>query len=627
MLDKSPFFSYTYNDQRGVVDSGSQRGIASTQAYNFYRIDGLATPSTSSTYGLEQYDRIEVMSGVSGFMYGVDSNSGFLNYVIKRPTPMPYESLTVGAPDVESGYVHVDIGGPIRGSEFGYRINVVDQGGDSAVEHQSTHRYLVSGAFDYRPTDRLLVQIDASRTQFRESGVPPIWNNVFSGLAYPPPPDTSKLWSEPYTYVHTASTSASPRITWNATDWFSLRSSFRFTHTDYGNLSATNFLNSDGTYDHYITAEPNQKNYTYAGYAYADFKFNTSFIEHKLTVGTSANQNELFVNVDNFAGFDPGSPQDPFTSHFTLTYPMYIPNPNLVVGTMPYYESSRVIFRTYSIGDDIQFTSRWSALLGVSYTNIGDTDFDTTGAVTYGYDAHKVTPTYALRFKPVEWITTYASYIEGLQEGEIVDDPLATNNGAVLPPYLRKQYEVGAKATVDNTLLTLAYFDINSALEYVLNNSPQSDTYVQSGRQVSRGVEFSATGRPTDSLRILGGFMFAHSRVTKNEADPTFDGTIPQNAVTSQIKVTAEYDLSILPGFTVMGGVYRTGGVYADQANTLWVPGRTTGDTGLRYATIWGGHDVIARFNVSNVTNERFWLGAYTVGDPRRFNVSLQTIF
>ncbi len=257
---------------------------------------------------------------------------------------------------------------------------------------------------------------------------------------------------------------------------------------------------------------------------------------------------------------------------------MYIPNPNLVVGTMPYYESSRVIFRTYSIGDDIQFTSRWSALLGVSYTNIGDTDFDTTGAVTYGYDAHKVTPTYALRFKPVEWITTYASYIEGLQEGEIVDDPLATNNGAVLPPYLRKQYEVGAKATVGQYASHARLLRYQQARSNMCSTTPLRATPTsRAGEQVSRGVEFSATGRPTDSLRILGGFMFAHSRVTKNEADPTFDGTIPQNAVTSQIKVTAEYDLSILPGFTVMGGVYRTGGVYADQANTLWVPGRDNG--------------------------------------------------
>src|SRR5262249_30124711 len=156
-----------------------------------FRIDGLATPLTSSTFGLEQYERIEVMSGVSGFMYGVDSNAGFLNYVTKRPTAVPYQSVTVAAPDGRSGYAHLDVGGPLGGSAFGYRINVAGQGGDTLIDHQNVHRYMASGAFDYRPLDGLLLQLDIAHAQFRENGMPAIWNNNFSGLPYPPAPDLS----------------------------------------------------------------------------------------------------------------------------------------------------------------------------------------------------------------------------------------------------------------------------------------------------------------------------------------------------------------------------------------------------------------------------------------------------
>ncbi len=116
VLDKSPFYAYTY--KRSAWKSSTREANAESLAPRL-------TISTASTAlpphprhrptAWNSTTRIEVMSGVSGFMYGVDSNSGFLNYVIKRPTPMPYESLTVGAPDVESGYVHVDIGRPHQG--------------------------------------------------------------------------------------------------------------------------------------------------------------------------------------------------------------------------------------------------------------------------------------------------------------------------------------------------------------------------------------------------------------------------------------------------------------------------------------------------------------------------------
>lgn len=224
------------------------------------------------------------------------------------------------------------------------------------------------------------------------------------------------------------------------------------------------------------------------------------------------------------------------------------------------------------------------------------------------------------------------SYVEGLQQGLHVNDPLATNNGAILPPYLRKQYEIGAKATVGSTLLTFAYFDINSALQYALDNGNNTFTYVQSGRQNSKGVEVSATGKITEGFRVLGGFMIADTRVEQNESFPATNGKVPIASIRNLAKVTAEYDLPFALGLTVIGGAYYTGGVYTDPLNTLSLPSRVTFDAGMRYATKVNGHDLIARAYVSNLTDARYWLPlpAFTsgiVGDPRRWSLSVQAIF
>lgn len=621
-LNKSPFFAVDFSDQRGLTTMGSQRGI-SNPSDTFFRIDGLTTAGTSSTFGIEDYDRIEIMSGVTGFMYGVDGNAGFANYVLKRPTATPYTSLTLGGPDFASGYAHLDVGNTINGGGFGYRFNAAGNFGDTAVDDQSVRRDLVSAAIDVRPFDHMLLQFDGSHKEFHEDGLAPTWRNL--GIPYPEAPDPSKLWSAPYTWLDTSSSTFGGRMTWDATDWFTLRSSVRFTRQDYEIFDYSNFFlpgPPTNSFWPYITRSANQTNESIAAYTYADFKFDTGSIAHKLTAGWNINQRQIFGYPDSFDAYDPLTP-------YPLSAPAGIPLsdiPSLIVGTEPRYKRAQTTYQTFSVGDEIQLNRYFSTLIGLSYAKIDDSSFDTTGVPFSTYDAGKATPTYALLFKPVDNLTTYVSYIEGLQEGMIVDDDFATNNHAVLPPYLRKQYEVGAKGTIGNIFLTLAYFDIDSALQYFVDNGDNTVTYVQSGRQRSRGVEFSATGNITDHLRVLGGVMFANSQVTKNEQDPSLDGKVPQWAITQDAKLTAEYDIAQIPGFTLTGGAYYTGASYNDVANTERVPAHTTFDAGFRYASKWDGHDVITRFNVSNLTDERFWYFD-TLGDGRRFTVSTQIIY
>jgi iron complex outermembrane recepter protein len=620
-LEKSPFYYNNSTDQRPVVGEGASRATNGYSANNFFRIDGLSVPTTSSTYGTEQYDRIEILSGVSGFMYGVSSAAGGVNYVTKQPTTTPYASLTIGAPNGDSGYIHADVGGTSANGQFGYRLNMVGQDGYTFVDGQNQQRAMFSGAFTYRPTETSLLEFDGWVSHYEVHGGPALY--VFQpGVQIPAAPDPTKNWSEPYTHLELTTSSVGTRYTTDINDWMTLRTGWRYINEDWApSIVATNFIGQNGTYSQHITFQGPVTNEAYSGYTYVDFKFDTPFVpflKQKLTVGWTGQQDNYIVNINNIKS-------DTFTG-FSLTNPTYVSNPDLVVGNSGNYRQERIIQRTYSVGDQIDIGRYFSFLLGGSLTTIGDTYYDTSNTATYGYDASALTPTYAFLFKPTDGLTTYVSYVEGLQEGQVVTDPVATNYGAILPPYLRKQYEIGAKATVGNVLLTLAYFNINSALSYSIVNADDTDTYFENGRQVSKGVEFSATGKIAEGTRVLGGFQFANSKVTSDPANPSFVGTVPQGAVTNLQKITLEQDLPFLPGWTLTGGAYHTGGQYRDQANTQWMSGRTTFDAGVRYTTKVDGHDVIARFYVSNLTNESYWLGT-TVGDPRRFSASLQWRF
>jgi iron complex outermembrane recepter protein len=132
------------------------RGFSVTQFTNGAGItyDGMLGGAGGMFYtSLEDKERVEVLSGVDGFLYGTGSVGGNINYVLKRPTPIPYFGITAGDNAGANGFVHGDFGGPIKlpglaDGLLGYRLNVVGQGGDTSINGQSVTRSLVSAAID-----------------------------------------------------------------------------------------------------------------------------------------------------------------------------------------------------------------------------------------------------------------------------------------------------------------------------------------------------------------------------------------------------------------------------------------------------------------------------------------------
>lgn len=120
---------YTYTSQRPVTGVANFRG--SPTASGQQRIDGLPVASSSSLSFLEPFSRVEAISSVSGFMYGVGSSTGIFNYVLKRPLAVPFfADITTGVLIGTSPYAHMDVGGTTPDGRFGYRFNIVGQTGE-----------------------------------------------------------------------------------------------------------------------------------------------------------------------------------------------------------------------------------------------------------------------------------------------------------------------------------------------------------------------------------------------------------------------------------------------------------------------------------------------------------------
>jgi iron complex outermembrane receptor protein len=252
-----------------------------------------------------------------------------------------------------------------------------------------------------------------------------------------------------------------------------------------------------------------------------------------------------------------------------------------------------------------------------------------TGADTI-YSAQDTSKSGGIVFKPLHYLSVYATYLEGLEEGGLA--PLtATNAGQILAPGISKQKELGVKAKpLDPLLVTLAYFDINRPSSYT--NAAQ--LFVNDGRTSYKGVEGSATGEIGSQWSVLLNFMYEDAKL-ESAANAALIGSRPENTPKYSSSAFAEYR----PDFAGLGGHLglTAGLVYIGNRpidnvsgpNTLYIGGYTAYDAGARYSWHVAGSSMTLRFKVENLTNKRYWAGTGTdylsEGLPRTAKIEFDT--
>lgn len=576
---------------------------------------------------MEDVERIEMLSGLSGFLYGPGNVGGLINYVSKRPTAERLNSITTGYTGGRNGYVHGDFGGPIdEAGRFGYRINAVWQGGQTRVDDLSLRKRFISAAFDWRPTDRLLFQVDGSYRDYHSTRQA-YWA-VAPGASRPSAKDIdpTQLWSQPWADFDVKSKRLGANVRWEATDAITLRAAYVNRRDTREYAFSSNTFQPDGTYSQVSNKAAPQRFDNQAWYTYADLAFDTGSISHKLTVGYQGNRSTRYDHTDNGAVLPPmmGLPLD---------QPTHIPEPNWApIGQLASWNRNISRQDNIMIGDDITFNDQWSMLVGVSRGRIQTKTRSALDAPWQtAYRKSATTPTVSLIFKPTPDITTYATYMEALEAGgtaaDVYNGYRVVNAGDVLNPLISKQVELGVKATVGEMLLTAALFRIDKGLEFYDLTDPTRPNYVQDGRQVHQGLELTATGKLTRDLTLVGGFTWLDASVKKQKQNPALEGKRPANVASQMFKLYGEYQIRQVAGLTLNGGVSYTGSAWADAMNTDKLPGYALIDVGARYETTAGSYPLSIRLNVNNLTNKRYWVNSQFLGDARTVVLSANLKF
>lgn len=580
---------------------------------NSFRIDGKPFLGYGITLPYDHFERIDLLKGSAGFMYGFGSPGGVLNYVSKKPTDAPVRSVSVGYTSNSILSEHVDLGGRFGNDNmFGYRLNVTHEQGETFNEGH-IRRNSASLALDGRLTRDLTWDFQAIWQNSNSTDqTPSVVTTNLTGSRLPSVVSgADKTLVGPGQHLDTNfqlyQTGLTYRINpdWKANLSYSHSTAKRFRNEDIAMLS-----DAAGNYNDWRS--DSREGHTFDQWqAMLEGNARTGGIDHQLVVGASWQKQVNDYSISSvYKQIGTGN----LTTQNTNAY--------YSSTDLQTYHNAIITQQAIFASDTLNFSERWSLLAGGRYNQFKQDNFTTTGALSSRYDKSALTPTVALMFKPERNTTLYGSYVESLEQGG-VPGVTNTNYGSQLKPLKSKQYELGAKTDQRDWSATAALFRIERASEYTLNGA-----LVQSGQSNYQGLELGASWRPAPQWQVGGSLMLLDA---KYEQGNTYNGNrvagAPRNMATAQVA----YLVPQVAGLKLSADAKLTGSTMARAANDIELASYTLFNLGASYTTRIGQHDTTFRASVNNLLDKRYWQYQYEnyikPGDPRSFNVSAKVDF
>jgi len=588
---------------------------------------GLYGMLPSSSIMAETAERIEVLKGPSALLNGIPpfgSIGGNVNVVPKRA---PNEDLTQATASYISGSQfggHVDFGRRYgEDKQVGVRFNGVFRAGQTDLQYNADQRALALLGLDFRG-ERLRLSADFGFQSQYISGVTP-YLSLAAGVQLPYAPNVrNNPTAQPWGYQDRKDAFGVVRLEMDITENVTLYASAGAHDFRLGGLysPATTITNFNGAATALGVFNLSQYTTTLTAQGGVRARFNTESVNHELALTASTLQSSNGqVNVSQPVGFATN-----------IYNPTLIARPN--VPTPAANKTSTSGFNSLGIADTISsLNNRVQLTAGLRAQNVQSANFNAiTGALTTSYDQTVISPAVALVVKPLENVSLYGNYIQGLQQGTVVQAPFA-NAGTILPPFVSNQLEVGVKVDWGKFTTTASLFQITQPS--VVTNTT-TNTQNVNGQQVNQGLELNFFGEIAKGYRLLGGAMFLNPRLTQTQGGLN-NGLIAPFTPQFTMNLGGEVDLPFVRGLTLAARAIYTGQQYIDATGPQRVmPQWTRFDLGARYAFENPGAKgkmLVARFDVDNVLDANYWAGSNQtatfmfLGAPRTFRLSLTADF
>lgn len=563
-------------------------------------------------------DRVEVLKGPNGMIFGRGGAGGAINRVSKEAGWDPISEVTASYGAYEQRRVQADFGQAIN-DEVAFRINAVHENSNSYRDGVELKRYGVTPTITVKPSDKtkITVGVEYFKDEHTSDRGVPSRNGAGTTLKNRPYKigDTDQFFGNAALSPNETETKAFNAMIEHAFDnGLTVRNRLRYADYDkfYQNVFASTAVNNAGNLDFgAYRDETDRKNLINQTDLMFDVK--TGAIEHKMLLGMELGNQETY-----------GKRYQPTTGSTTAATGVSASNPFVPTASFAALATNRksdVDIAAFYVQDQIVLTPKWQAIVGLRHDKFA-TDFtNKLNNQEINSSDSFISPRAGLIFKPVEAVSLYGNYSIAYVPragDQLLSTSLANSS---FDPEKFINYEIGAKFDVNpNLSFTAAVYKLERQ-NVAITNPGDVTQQILADNQETKGIELGMTGNITDKWSVIGGVAFQDGKITKDIITFNSGGTrTPQNDILkgAELAQTPDRTFSLWNRYEINStwavalGVISTSDRYAalPTATTSTVmPGYTRFD-----AAVYGKFSEKLRLqvNLENLTNKEYALYAHT---------------
>jgi len=555
-------------------------------------------------------------------MTGPASPAGTFNHVLKRPTATPLRAISLGHASRGQYSIATDLSERF-GERFGYRLNLLDEGGDGYARRSSLDRRLFSAAFDFGLGENTRLETNFSRYHYTSKGLPGNFVLATQDVVFPNAPDPQRAgYGQPFAGDNNVTKTTSGKIVHQFnTDWSLNVGLLRQTSDRESSVPTNRIINHQGDFTVSVFNTTFTLDEVLSYTAALNGHFETGNVRHDLVVSSTG---------FNWERSRPYQTAPVLLGNSNLDHPIMFDAP-LFPAFKNRYRSQSTHQRALTIGDTINFDPRWSAGVFLSHSQITQSGRTADGVAVERlyYDDSGLSKNVTLTYKPRQDMSLYGAYADSLQQGEAAGD-------TILPPYRSEQWELGYKADIAGIGFSAALFRIKRPFAWA-----EDGVFAVRGEQVNRGLDIMLSGTPTGHLSLFGGVSYLDPKL-HGTANPATNNKQIMGLPNWRANTVLDYQIPHILGLAFNLNMGYMGKRQGNHINSYRVPSHTVVDIGVRYSGQAGQYPLVFRLTLNNVTDKHYWAnitpsgqngylgsgtGNSTLGMPRMLRASIQMDF
>jgi catecholate siderophore receptor len=599
----------------GGAPAGDNLTLRGNSARNDIFVDGVRDLSAQSRdpFNLEQ---VEVTKGPTSAITGRGSAGGAINLISKSPSlnRIIGGSLSLGNADTKRATIDVNtsLARLGLGERTGFRLNgLIHDSGIAGRDVVANQRWGLAPSLSFglgTPTRLTLSYYKLKQDNISDYGIPwvPATNNALAAYRDKPAPVPRETFYgfRDRDHENLNQDSGTVRIEHDFSDSLQLRNQFRIADSGRDSMaSPPRFASNDSTAINremrsWIAHDRIVDNQT-------DLRASGDFlgIRHSLVAGAAFTR-ESNTRINRTA---PNSPTTLLNPNPDDIYPG-------VITVSPFMGDIAANTQSVWAFDTLKFGEHWEAVGGLRWERF-DVNGVSTAPAPVEQNVNYASVRAGLIYKPVESGSIYASY--GNSVSPSLEGLSYNTSNTSIPPEKTYTTEIGTKWEIAGTRLLLsgALFQVKKDNARTPALLPTDPPQVLAGRQVSQGVELSASGAITRKLRVLASYTLIDARIRSSNT-PAEIGRKFQNTPRNSASIWATYTAR---RFTLGVGPRFMGKRYGNNTNTRFVDSYATVDAMASYEV---NRHLDLRFNISNLNNEYYFErlgGGHLIPGPSRY--------